>query len=118
MWHTMAVDPTQIRSSQLGEDDQYSFAYNETIGAGLTGHWVKAPDGIDGIAVELRVAPGSVGYIEGSLDTLNNINAGTAEGEKWPQNNVSGTTQDWCRPFSAIRGVSVVGEVKLYLGFR
>jgi hypothetical protein len=108
----MSIYPSEIRADLNDEQDQKAFEYEETISSPGNGEWVEFPNGVNGAAVELEIATGE-GRVEATLDSLSEVQAGTANGIAWDFGNVTGTTQDWVVPVTALRGVNISGIVKI-----
>lgn len=111
----MAVDTMAlVRASLNDETNELGWEYSETLASPGNGKSVLLPNGCNGLSLTLSVTAGS-GKIQTTTDLLENIHSGTAVWVDWLVGTVTVTTQDYCKPVSAIRQVNVSGTTKLML---
>jgi len=108
-----SIYPSKVRANNINdEQDQFAFEYSETLSSPGNGTWIEFPNGVDGASVELVISSGT-GKVQATSDSLSRVQAGSAEGVDWDLGVVSGTTQDYCAPVTAIRAVNVSGTIKI-----
>lgn len=92
-----------------------NYEYAETIANGATGNTVFIPGLTSGKYVGVTIIAGAnTGKIQYSTSLESAVKAGTAVFQDWEMGTVSGTvTESFVINVSAIRGVSVSGEIKI-----
>jgi len=109
-----SVYPAEVRADLDDEIPEKAWEYTEEIAAGQNGKWLEFPNGCRGAMVEIEIAGSGEGYVEATGQLLNErVRAGSATGKPWDQGTVSGTTQDYVVPVTAIRGVNISGTIRL-----
>jgi len=91
------------------------YTHKETIADGVTGDYIVVPPLGDGTRVSCTVIAGAgTGKIQFTTSPDSEVIAGTATWQDWPEGNSTGTTSDTLiGPVTALRGVSVSGEIKI-----
>lgn len=113
----MSVYPTEIRANLNDELEQKAFEFSEELTTPGNGQWIEFPNGVNGCAVDLVITSG-VGHVEATNSLLADVIADTAIGTIWDKGQVSGTTQDYIVPVTAIRVVNVAGTIKINTRFQ
>ena len=110
------VNPTKTRNVANSEPDEYSWEYRADVADGANGDWVKCPNGVRGVSVDLVVPGGSAGHIEHTNEDVQASDPST--GIDWDLGVVSGTTSDYARPAGAFRAVSDSGAISVRMKFQ
>jgi hypothetical protein len=90
------------------------YVYTETIGDGENGESIiiTPVSNASGKATCTIVSTGNTGKVQTSTSSIAAVNAGTATWSDWAKGNVTATTTDVLTgPVTAVRGVSVSGEI-------
>jgi hypothetical protein len=113
----MSVYPTEVRASLNDEVKEKAWRFSETLSVPGNGQWIEFPNGVRGAAVELSIITGQ-GSVESTVESLTNVRNDSASGVVWDQGVVSGTTQDYVIPVTAVRAVNVSGEITINVRFQ
>jgi|GEM_PF-2850459 len=108
-----SVYPAEVRADLDDEQDQKSFEYSEELKSPGNGKWLEFPAGVIGAAIEIEVPASGEGYAEATIAPLSRVRDNSAIGTQWDKGSVTGTTQDYVIPVTAVRGVNVSGTIKI-----
>ena len=103
VWKKMEVAPVNE-----GVQNIFAWEFQENLIASGNGAWIIIPDEVAGVAVTVSFASGGTGKVQTTTDKVAFVKAGSSVVVKdWDLGTVSGTTQDYCKPCTAIRAVQI-----------
>ena len=93
------------------------YVYSEVIASGNGEAIIVSPvHNASGRVTCTIVSSGNTGKVQSTTSTVAKVKAGTATCSDWAKGNVTGTTSDaLVGPVTAVRGVSVTGEITFEL---
>lgn len=111
------MTPRNGDASQGASFDHEGFQYSETIADGENGDTVIIPPlGPGGGDVKcLLIAGANTGKFQFSLSSDAELKAGTETWVDWDLGDSTGNVSDSIKSPTALRGVSVSGEIKIYM---
>lgn len=91
-----------------------AWEYKETLSVAGNGVSVLLPPDLDDVTVTLEVSAGS-GKVQATTSTVADVKSDVAVWVDWTAGTVTQTTQDYCKPPTALRMVNVSGVTTLHL---